>query len=108
MPMKRFLPYLFATAAFLAPEDTIFAQSAPVKRWDKTFWGNSRGYLHNLIQTSDRGYILGGGSMYGLNGDKSQASKGKDNSTKWEGWKSSGDKICVANRLLAVERNDIA
>src|SRR6478609_1843912 len=32
------------------------------KQWDKTFGGSSGDYLQSLQQTSDGGYILGGGS----------------------------------------------
>jgi hypothetical protein len=43
------------------------------KIWDKTFGGNMREGLTALQQTSDGGYILGGTSNSGINGDKSQA-----------------------------------
>lgn len=46
------------------------------KRWDKRYGGNSVEHLYSAWQTSDGGYILGGDSHSGLNGDKSQASRG--------------------------------
>ncbi len=46
------------------------------KIWDKTFGGNDTDYLHSLKQTPDGGYILGGFSTSGINGDKSQPNMG--------------------------------
>ncbi|MBK0401510.1 gliding motility-associated C-terminal domain-containing protein [Adhaeribacter sp. BT258] len=50
--------------------------SAGNKSWDKTFGGSSSDHLFSLQQTSDAGYILGGTSISGIGGDKSQASQG--------------------------------
>ncbi len=47
-----------------------------VKQWDKSFGGTSADQLQMLIQTSDGGYLMGGGSASGATGDKSQASRG--------------------------------
>lgn len=47
-----------------------------VKQWDKTFGGTNSDQLLSLIQTTDGGYLLGGSSLSGANGDKSQASRG--------------------------------
>ena len=47
-----------------------------VKKWDKTFGGNSTDEFRSVSQTSDGGYILGGHTNSGLNGDKTEASKG--------------------------------
>src|SRR4051812_13082469 len=55
------------------------AQAAPAKQWDKTFGGSNIDYLNSLQQTSDGGYILGGASSSGINGDKSQANHGGSN-----------------------------
>jgi hypothetical protein len=46
------------------------------KTWDKTFGGNDHDYLKSVVQTSDGGYLIGGYTESGLNGDKTQASKG--------------------------------
>src|SRR5688572_14626411 len=51
------------------------------KLWDKTYGGSGGDYLSSLHQTSDGGYILGGGSISGISGDKSQANKGN-----WDYW----------------------
>jgi hypothetical protein len=47
--------------------------SLGTKQWDKTFGGASGDGLYSLKQTSDRGYILGGGSVSGISGDKTEA-----------------------------------
>jgi hypothetical protein len=46
------------------------------KLWDKTYGANFPDFLTALQQTSDGGYILGGYSFSGINGDKTQASRG--------------------------------
>ncbi|WP_158267546.1 T9SS type A sorting domain-containing protein [Adhaeribacter arboris] len=46
------------------------------KLWDKTFGGKSEEQLTVVRQTKDGGYILGGTSKSGINGDKTTASKG--------------------------------
>ncbi|PSR53957.1 hypothetical protein AHMF7605_10720 [Adhaeribacter arboris] len=46
------------------------------KVWDKTFGGNDYDILRSVQQTSDGGYILGGTSQSGKNGDKTEPSKG--------------------------------
>lgn len=46
------------------------------KLWDKTFGGTSTDVLLTLQQTSDGGYILGGGSESGIGGNKTQSSRG--------------------------------
>lgn len=48
------------------------------KVWDKTFGGNNEDHMFALKQTLDGGYILGGKSNSGISGDKTQASKGKE------------------------------
>ncbi|PSR55169.1 hypothetical protein AHMF7605_17470 [Adhaeribacter arboris] len=46
------------------------------KLWDKRYGGSGDDFLTNLIQTQDGGYLLGGSSLSGVSGDKSQASRG--------------------------------
>ncbi|QHT70247.1 S8 family serine peptidase [Rhodocytophaga rosea] len=46
------------------------------KQWDKRFGGSAGDYLNTIIRTSDGGYLLGGNSLSGISGDKSQASQG--------------------------------
>ncbi len=46
------------------------------KEWDKDFGGNNNDDLFALLQTSDGGYLLGGSSLSGISGDKSQATVG--------------------------------
>ncbi|CAN5537597.1 hypothetical protein BH11BAC2_BH11BAC2_03050 [soil metagenome] len=52
------------------------SDAAGIKQWDKRFGGTSIENGGYIIQTSDGGYLLGGTSASGINGDKSQASKG--------------------------------
>ncbi len=47
------------------------------KQWDKDFGGTDTEYLLSVHQTTDGGYILGGSSESGANGDKTQPSKGE-------------------------------
>lgn len=47
-----------------------------VKQWDRRFGGNKFDVLNALQQTSDGGYILGGYSLSGITGDKTQDNKG--------------------------------
>ena len=44
--------------------------------WQNTIGGSAWDYLHSVIQTSDRGYLLGGYSASGISGDKTEASLG--------------------------------
>ncbi|QMU29523.1 T9SS type A sorting domain-containing protein [Adhaeribacter radiodurans] len=46
------------------------------KLWDKRYGGSGNDYLNRIIQTRDGGYLLGGSSLSGVNGDKTQASRG--------------------------------
>ncbi len=47
-----------------------------VKLWDKTFGGTSDDRLYTLVATADGGFLLGGYSNSGKNGDKSVVGKG--------------------------------
>jgi hypothetical protein len=46
------------------------------KQWDKTFGTSSSDYLESVIATADGGYLLGGYTGGGLEGDKSDSSRG--------------------------------
>jgi hypothetical protein len=46
------------------------------KQWDARFGGAFEDELHSIQQTSDGGYILGGASISGISGDKTQESRG--------------------------------
>ncbi len=58
----------------------MFAQ-APIIEWQKTIGGSEAEALYSLQQTADGGYILGGQSMSGVNGDKTEANFGG-----WDYW----------------------
>jgi len=47
-----------------------------IKQWDKDFGGTGSDYLGSIQQTADGGYILGGSSISGISGDKTQPSRG--------------------------------
>src|SRR5262245_58694259 len=47
-----------------------------VKQWDARFGGSKDDVLYSFQQTADGGYILGGQSLSGISGDKTQASQG--------------------------------
>jgi hypothetical protein len=42
------------------------------KQWDKDFGGTNGDWLYSIQQTSNGGYILGGISLSGINGDKTE------------------------------------
>ncbi|NVO30353.1 gliding motility-associated C-terminal domain-containing protein [Hymenobacter lapidiphilus] len=48
--------------------------AAGTKQWDKTYGGTGPDWLSAIITTPDGGYLIGGSSASGANGDKSQAS----------------------------------
>lgn len=48
------------------------------KLWDLDFGASNEERLHDIPQTSDGGFIIGGHSYSGKNGDKSQANNGID------------------------------
>src|SRR5204863_252296 len=50
--------------------------SIGIKQWDKDFGGTSDDVLVSLQQTFDKGYILGGFSLSGTGGNKTQPSWG--------------------------------
>jgi hypothetical protein len=47
-----------------------------VKQWDSRFGGSDNEALFDIRQTSDGGYIMGGPSLSGISGDKTQANLG--------------------------------
>jgi hypothetical protein len=47
-----------------------------IKQWDARFGGSEHEYLYSVEQTQDGGYMLGGYSFSGANGDKTQPSQG--------------------------------
>jgi hypothetical protein len=55
--------------------------SLGTKQWDKRFGGIYHDELSTLQQTSDKGYILGGYSASGINGEKTQDTWGS-----WDYW----------------------
>ena len=61
---------------FLCCFHCAFAQNPLVKQWDKRFGGTNTDYLYSFQQTSDGGFILGGSSVSGTGGDKTQATWG--------------------------------
>jgi len=46
------------------------------KLWDKTLGGSGNDVMENLFQTADGGYLMGGHSSSGVDGDKTSANKG--------------------------------
>ena len=50
--------------------------SLGIKEWDKNFGGYDHDGLSDLQQTDDGGYVLGGWTLSGMGGDKSEPSKG--------------------------------
>lgn len=44
--------------------------------WDKTLGGTDEDHFYTIQQTAEGGYILGGNSLSGISGDKTQPSKG--------------------------------
>ncbi len=46
------------------------------KIWDKAFGGSDYDYLISLVETEDRGYLLGGTSLSDVGGDKTENNRG--------------------------------
>jgi hypothetical protein len=46
------------------------------KLWDKRFGGPADDFLNAVVQTSDGGYLLGGTSLSGTGGDRTEAGRG--------------------------------
>ncbi len=49
--------------------------------WDSTYGGDNLDHLYSIIETSDGGYLMGGRSLSGISGEKSEANKGG-----WDYW----------------------
>ncbi len=45
-------------------------------QWDKDFGGDMQDAFYSIQQTKDKGYILGGHSLSGISGDKTEPSRG--------------------------------
>src|SRR5688572_28944841 len=76
--LKNWLRFGLAVAFVAVFSLTLHAQNGLAKQWDRTFGGNGMDVLSTLQQTSDGGYILGGGSESGINGTKTAVNKGKN------------------------------
>ena len=76
--MRKLLSFLLGGTSLLLGLPCASLAQAPTKQWDRTLGGTNTDALRSLQQTSDGGYILGGYSDSGLNGDKTQASRGAD------------------------------
>jgi len=72
-----FLQFIFCTIYFA------MSQSPLVKQWDYRFGGTDDDGLRTMIKTSDGGFLLGGLSSSGLNGDKTQDSWNSPLSDYW-------------------------
>ncbi len=47
--------------------------SIGTKQWDRTYGGSENEYFSSMRQTKDGGYILGGSSVSGISGDKTES-----------------------------------
>src|SRR5690349_8862038 len=52
------------------------AQTIPTKQWDANFGGSSTDQMNNVVRATDGGYVMGGWSLSGLTGDKTQDTRG--------------------------------
>src|ERR1041384_7645903 len=88
--MKAMKKFLFLIIYYLSVVGFCFGQNPLLRLWVKRFGGTnddgqnswlpqpSRKYLQ---QTTDDGYIIGGYSLSGISGDKTQATRGD-----WDYW----------------------
>ncbi|MBD2757693.1 PKD domain-containing protein [Spirosoma validum] len=53
------------------------------KLWDKTFGGSANESLYSMVATSDGGFLLGGDSSSGQDGNKSDPNRGGGGSDMW-------------------------
>ena len=69
--MKKLLLFLFFNSAFCI-FNFAFSQGPSVKIWDKRLGGTNNDILYSNVPTRDGGYILGGSTISGIGGDKTQ------------------------------------
>lgn len=89
-PKNQFL--FLSILAFFLSCTILIAQSA--MDWDKTVGGGADDRLTKILHTADGGYLLGGYSTTGINGDKTQDRRGNydfwivklsaDSTVKWD------------------------
>jgi len=53
------------------------------KQWEKSYGGNDGDELHDLIQTRDGGFVLGGSSKSSASGNKASANHGTSTTDYW-------------------------
>ncbi len=85
--MKKKLFKLFLYLLFF---NHALASSPLIKKWDFSYGGLSHDDSKVLIQTSDKGYLLGGSSISGISGDKSDSCRGN-----WDYWIIKTDSVGV-------------
>jgi len=78
-PLLHLLPctlcLILNTSYFVLPNIS-FGQASLTPQWNKSFGGSGDDELFGFLQTTDKGYILGGTSYSGISGDKTQPSQG--------------------------------
>jgi PKD repeat protein len=67
--MKKFLLFFFIS---FFPFYFLLGQNPLLKQWDYRFGGDKTDFFTCFQQTADKGYVLGGTSFSGMNGNKSQ------------------------------------
>ena len=73
--MKKLILFFIAILCFWSA--FIFAQTiAPAIQWENTIFGKNDDLLYSVIATGDGGYLLGGSSISGKNGDKTEKNEG--------------------------------
>lgn len=70
--MKKSLLFLF----FLSAMSGWLSGQAPAIQWQNTIGGESYDVMHDVLQTADGGYLLGGDSRSNTAGDKTENSQG--------------------------------
>ena len=75
MSMKKQVLIWCAVACCVIP-NLLLAQTAPVIQWDRSIGSGGIDHLFSIQQTTDGGYFLTGTSDGGIDGDRSQNSRG--------------------------------